>query len=403
MRPSQAHAPNYLAFLLPASVLSQSNEWMFPTPWHQLANHVWGLQAWILFIHCVLLRRWLPSQWASSRAHEAEHVSSMSLSHIQDDENESVKPAAPWRPPFTVIQFWLMLLTHSLFYIIELDSTLLTVRYVPMAYHHYIALLIFGAYLSNVNALCVLSLLPLLLHSLFWSLGATNFLLLSVYNLCMTLCGIAATILIFAVKSLPDRGEEMLPVSSLPLPLVGTIQDTVLSTRIRPPISYFLPFCSILIASVNYYTYCKWYNGLACDRGYTFSADRDTNFVYCSTFLFISCLGSALLLGRMLGSSDWFLAMCRKPAFVETFTETHFKQESASENSWDAPWMGGGRVSALQLLCVSSNCLHVHAHPKQSMMQDKAIRIFRAFINFFHEMHRRETQKHILEPVHSEE
>ncbi|KAI8611356.1 hypothetical protein BC830DRAFT_1084123 [Chytriomyces sp. MP71] len=132
----KASPPNLMAAILPASILDQSDKLMFPTSWHQTANFVWGIQIWILVVQCILQRRWVPSQWKESRESERNEIAFLnrpeSASDLQSGESVEATRSGRLRTPWTIVQFWIMLLTHSVFYMIELDSTLITYKYVPM-------------------------------------------------------------------------------------------------------------------------------------------------------------------------------------------------------------------------------------------------------------------------------
>jgi hypothetical protein len=130
--------PHLLAAVLPEILLSQSTEWMFPTSWHVSMNIVWGIQIWILFLHCIWVGRWLPCQWEYSR-----RLEKALFDEVTDDEMEGLNSskvntkilkteALLWCPSWTVWQFWVMLVTHSIFYIMEIDCTSITIYYVPM-------------------------------------------------------------------------------------------------------------------------------------------------------------------------------------------------------------------------------------------------------------------------------
>ncbi|KAJ3065313.1 hypothetical protein HDU98_011322 [Podochytrium sp. JEL0797] len=87
----KAQPPHLFAAVMPEMFLSKSIDWMFPVSWHQTMNFVWGVQIWILFLHCLYLRRWLPRQWESSREVEEEMYSreaGVELEQLSKDEEE---------------------------------------------------------------------------------------------------------------------------------------------------------------------------------------------------------------------------------------------------------------------------------------------------------------------------
>ncbi|KAI9345587.1 hypothetical protein BDR26DRAFT_856302, partial [Obelidium mucronatum] len=242
--------PHVFSGIMPEVFLSQSTEWMFPASWHIRMNIIWGIQLWIMVLHCLWLRRWLPQQWASSRMLQDSEigVDDVELQQLSTSNGESPRPVRLWSPPWTVWQFWIMLISHSVFYIIELDCTSITLKYIPMAYHHYLALVVFFAYASNVNTLSILALFPFVLHNLFWILGADNYTLLFWYNLCLALCGLVGMIVVIAFYALNRAGTASRNNSSS-----GVHQ------RFFSPISILLPLGTFAIASTNYYTYCRYY------------------------------------------------------------------------------------------------------------------------------------------------
>ncbi|KAJ3224581.1 hypothetical protein HDU81_008461 [Chytriomyces hyalinus] len=354
---NKLHAPNYLAGLLPGSVLSQGDEWMFPVSWHQTANYVWLVQLWLLFAHCVYVRRWMPSQWRASREFE----------EIKTRGTPAIPPLTrPWVPGWTVLQFWGLLVTHSLFYIVELDSTLITLKYIPMAYHHYIAVLIFIAYATNANCLCVVTLFPFILHNLFWTSGAKNYTLLGVYNLAMILLGTFYLTMFNAVNAVVDSDlVQVLPTSeSHAMTSLNRSYDTVPESRLVkgyfPATTALLPILSISIASVNYYTYCRYYEGSVCDRKNMLSNDTVTNFALWSVIVFLVVTCTGILTGRrLIARSYWFTRYFTEPVEKQSgfitvldFTETRYRvsaskwEDGAHANGDDrAVWVGGGRVS----------------------------------------------------------
>ncbi|ORY33283.1 hypothetical protein BCR33DRAFT_856339 [Rhizoclosmatium globosum] len=335
--PMNRTPPNLLAAISPQMFLSQSRQLMFPTPWHQTMNVIWGIQIWILFLHCFWVRRWLPQQWTGSRNAEAEVWRESDLEMEEQGASTGVSTSqktSRWTPPWTVWNFWSMLFTHAVFYIYELDCTSITFRYVPMAYHHFIALFIFLAYAENVNSLCVITIFPFVLHNAFWVLGANDYTLLFWYNFFILLCGFVTTSIAVSLAVLNYRQRKVLESSE---------------RAFMSPISPFLPLLAMAIAANNYFTYCRYYNGDVCDRKLMLSDDAGTNLVYWCILIFLSSVLGTIAIGWKLGSSLWLQQLCLKAndlSIATTFTETRYLVGNK--------WRGGGRLSpvgAIMLLC----------------------------------------------------
>ncbi|ORY50982.1 hypothetical protein BCR33DRAFT_712931 [Rhizoclosmatium globosum] len=249
---------------------------MFPNVWH--------FPNWILFLHCVWLRRWLPSQWQASRDFEAKQI------EAKEEDGR------PWNPPWTVWQFWGMLVTHAAFYLVEVDVTDIISKYPPMASHHLLGVILMWVYSTNVNCLSVLSLFPFVLHSAYFSLGATKDYILASYNIAILLCGLFGMII--------SKDDSHNPLE----------ENESNGAVIAPPISLLLPVMALAVGSNNYYTFCQYYyEGDACPS-------RDQK---------LKTIGGCFF--------------CSDKKYVAGCTETRYLFEWAR---YPMLW-GGGRVSAL--------------------------------------------------------
>jgi hypothetical protein len=123
----------------------------------------------------------------------------------------------------------------------------------PLAIHHYIAFFIFFAIGFDPNSISLVTLIPILIHIVFWILGATSLALLSFYNWCLVLAGM---ILIHNNLSVGVKAQ---------------------------PIGNMLPAGAISLTWVNYYIYCLYYNGSACIRNDWFGT-KARGFVFWSLF-----------------------------------------------------------------------------------------------------------------------
>ncbi|KAJ3102751.1 hypothetical protein HDU97_000290 [Phlyctochytrium planicorne] len=189
--------------LMPGFLLEQRNESMFPSDWHIAWNKLWLTQTVICFLWLIYNKRWIAAF------------------------NIDKKSWMVW-------QFRAMLLTHSLFYVVELYSTDIIQKYTPMAFHHWFALIVFSTFMYDSNTFAVITLLPIVIHGSFWVLGADNMELLGVYNMTLLACGVV------------------------------TFFNNVAVGPKNKPVSNALGLTAMFIAGVNYFTYCHSYRGQNC-------------------------------------------------------------------------------------------------------------------------------------------
>ncbi|KAI8846995.1 hypothetical protein BC829DRAFT_397288 [Chytridium lagenaria] len=107
----------FINMFLPGFVLEQKDEMMFPTPWHMQWNNLWLSQTTLCILWLAYNRRWVPA-WDCNKT------------------------------SWIAKQFWVMLVTHGLFYIVEIYSTDIIRQYTPMS--------------TNMNLLMVYNLLLLI-------------------------------------------------------------------------------------------------------------------------------------------------------------------------------------------------------------------------------------------------
>ena len=75
-----------------------------------------------------------------------------------------------------------LLLTHTEWYILELNMTRMYVDFSEMAIHHLFSLVLFFFSILEPNFFSAIYLLPYLVHAFYWTLGAEVFEILFVYN-----------------------------------------------------------------------------------------------------------------------------------------------------------------------------------------------------------------------------
>ncbi|KAJ3063845.1 hypothetical protein HDU98_000380 [Podochytrium sp. JEL0797] len=166
---------------------------------HSLLN---GLFLWqtIAALHwCIIHRRWvhLPHRnIACLDCRQRHHTKGPSID----------KDPIPDPNSIYLKQFQLQLVAHAAFYIYELATSDMHSTFQSMALHHYVAFLIFLTYINDIGSISVTTLLPFLLHSLFWvlypSLSPTqNFLLLATYNLTLYTVGFICLLNSFSLTS----------------------------------------------------------------------------------------------------------------------------------------------------------------------------------------------------------
>ncbi|KAJ3408107.1 hypothetical protein HDV05_005140 [Chytridiales sp. JEL 0842] len=199
---------NLFAIFIPGFILEKQSYAMFPVPWHATFNYIYLIQTLLMMIYVLRTGRWVPSPWT----------------------HKTASGGYPW----VLKQFWVMLVVHSLFYIVEMDVTSVFLIYFPMAIHHLIAIFIFAAIGFDPNTVSVVTLFPIVVHIIYWILGATSDNLLALYNFCLLIAGC----IIFHNNS-----------------AVGVRAQAV---------GNMLPAAGVILTWVNYYIYCMYYHGTMC-------------------------------------------------------------------------------------------------------------------------------------------
>ncbi|KAI8846782.1 hypothetical protein BC829DRAFT_491130 [Chytridium lagenaria] len=194
-----------LDFALPGFLLEQTSALMFPLIWHISLNHLWLLQCLITISYCLYHQRWMPMSGGTFR-------------------------------PWAVKQFKGLLILHAAFYIVELYTTNMWFKFTQMAIHHSFALLIFTTIYLEPNSLSVTTLIPFILHALYWTIGASSDPILYTYNFILGMSG-----------------------------MVG-LHQLLLVEPIDRPITFALPLQVLGVAWTNYFTYCHSYGGTVCWR-----------------------------------------------------------------------------------------------------------------------------------------
>ncbi|KAI8822958.1 uncharacterized protein EV422DRAFT_522828 [Fimicolochytrium jonesii] len=123
------------------------------------------------------------------------------------------------------------------FYILELVFSDVVTEFPNMAVHHIVAIAIFLGALSDFGSLSAITLVPFLLHAVFWTLGqGVSFTLLAVYNM-----GFGCIILLLVANNTrPPHRRWFAPVA-WPVVTMGGLE-----------------------VCVNYVTYCLDYEGVRC-------------------------------------------------------------------------------------------------------------------------------------------
>ncbi|KAJ3225619.1 hypothetical protein HDU81_007770 [Chytriomyces hyalinus] len=341
--------PNLFAEWLPEFVLRHCTRPSLPDTWHMRANQVWLLPILAMFIHCVLQRRWLQSQWKESRRAE-----SLRVGVVEDHQLHAKKTDDPratsvdfkdnrWAPSWTMWAFWLMLATHSLYYIVEIDSTQILRANKGMAYHHFASYVVFFGYAKNANDICVLTLTPFVIHCLYWSfLGTTTvethstltISILVLYNLSLLLCGSVCFVMFFALESAYSRGR--VPIT------LRQASGATLKAIMTHPADLTMPLTCVAIGAVNYSIYCTMHSGSVCGAAGVFDADLGTNHRIWSCILYVVWVLLSALVGVAVGRSQWFRRILKgDPRVLEGFTETRYQLVEGG------PYQGGGRLSPI--------------------------------------------------------
>ncbi|KAJ3402305.1 hypothetical protein HDU80_005200 [Chytriomyces hyalinus] len=341
--------PNLFAEWIPEFALTHSTRLSLPDSWHMRANQVWLLPILAMFVHCLVQRRWLSSQWKESR--RAERV----LVGVEDPQLLAKKaddpPAASgnkegntrWAPSWTMWLFWLMLATHTLYYIVEIDSTQMLRENKGMAYHHFASYVVFFGYAKNANDICVVTLLPLVIHCLYWSFFGTTTVethsaltmsILALYNVALLFCGSVCFVMFFALENAYSRGR---------VPITVRRQDgATLKAIMTHPTDLLMPLTCVAIGAVNYSIYCTLHSGSVCGAANVFDADLGTNHRVWSCILYVIWVSLSSLVGVVLGRSQWFRRLLKgDPRQLEGFTETRYQVVEGGA------YQGGGRLSPI--------------------------------------------------------
>ena len=193
---------------------------MFPDFYHIVANVVWFIQTSV-------------SLWHLYRIGKIHPIRNKHAWNIFPSSIEQTK--------------W-MLLSHSIFYGFELIATNMVVDFHSMAIHHVVSLLIFHHMYRNPGSVSVTSLIPFLLHHIYWALGAQYDSILYIYNGYFFFLGLFEL----------HKKKGMI---------------------------IFLPIMAIILPLVNYYSYCVIYKGYVC-----FNKNKNDNVIICIIVLFMCCV-----------------------------------------------------------------------------------------------------------------
>jgi len=183
-------------------IVSFSDMYMFPSPYHIFLNRIWLIQTLACLAYLISKKRWVPL------------------------------PPSKRTSPWPVRQMKWMLIIQIIFYTIELMVTGMTVKFQPMAAHHLDAIVLFIFILWEFNIIAVPTMMPFLAHTIYWSLGAVDDNLLAVYNWVFFFVGLWA------------------------LDISARLGNSILSPRIGI-------LCVAEIA-INYFTYCTVFHGEYC-------------------------------------------------------------------------------------------------------------------------------------------
>ncbi|TPX39565.1 hypothetical protein SeLEV6574_g07124 [Synchytrium endobioticum] len=175
---------------------------MLPIIYHQIPNVFWLMTSSIAMLYFLKTRRIMPRRPTLSFLSSPVLAKVMYLHHI----------------------------THTLFYIIELCVTDMYRLYTPMFFHHLAAASLMILCIFEPGIFCAVYVMPFWVHGIFWVRGATEFDLLTIYNYCLLLAGIA-----------------------------GTYDAARL--RVVTPV---IPIICLALSSVNIFTYCWSYQGYYC-------------------------------------------------------------------------------------------------------------------------------------------
>ncbi|KAJ3118372.1 hypothetical protein HDU96_002214 [Phlyctochytrium bullatum] len=264
--------------MLPGFVLEQRRELMFPTPWHIQWNWMWLTQTCVLMAWLIYRQRWVPA----------------------------------WNCPsnWVVKQFSFMLVTHSLFYVVEIYATDIFASYTPMFWHHVLAIVVFSCFFIDNNTLSVVTVIPIIIHGIFWVMGADNLPLLMVYNTILLLAGLI------------------------------TFFNNVAAGPANAPIGNMLGLTAVAISMVNYFTYCR---GTVCIRD-TFDEHL---FGPIPHHIFVSGIGGAILVGAIFAAGlrvrDRWSKENYLPPYARKVMDDYASVEDGLTRSFDAEFDGKTR------------------------------------------------------------
>jgi hypothetical protein len=101
-------------------------------------NHFWIVQIFVSLVYCFFTRRYLP--------------------HLNSSGNTSI----------FIRQFFIYLLANSSIYVVEIFSTNVVFSKLERFLHHIFAMLIFWTQLTDPGLVCLVTLIPYFIHSVYW-------------------------------------------------------------------------------------------------------------------------------------------------------------------------------------------------------------------------------------------
>ncbi|KAJ3065376.1 hypothetical protein HK102_007918, partial [Quaeritorhiza haematococci] len=328
--------------ILPRILAQQRFEWMFPVEWHILGNWFWLVQSIVVLLYCIYRRQWLPTLNVSSSLPPKPGFNSNNFSAFN---SPFMSPTLPTGTPSVgagalgnqsrtgstsnyymrsifVRQFRFHLITHGVFYIIEMSLTSIWRFFTNMAFHHVAALIIFSLIYSDIyNTVSVATMLPFVCHAIYWVAGAENFDLLTLYNWVFLLCGLSgiaqrryyntiARLIRTGVKSTTksqtwwsfnlvgekekDEERDDDKFDKIRTPLLGSSRlsssiptGTPNSTLCGLPLPFkftysaatALSFFAVTEVAINTFTYCWSYDGVYCPDYKRWASNRATELI----------------------------------------------------------------------------------------------------------------------------
>ncbi|KAJ3158342.1 hypothetical protein HK101_001334, partial [Irineochytrium annulatum] len=243
-----------------------ANEPMYPEAWHIVCNWIWIGQLLFALVGCLRETKLIPKV--------ALPGSPLVLyARKRQDPTSAEKPS--WLGSFATAQgqFRVVLATHTAFYVLEMLMTSMVTKFSSMAMHHVVAIIIFMLFYFYPGNASVISILPIILHSLYWVTGGTSIPLLGIYNIVLLLAGI---IILFG--ALTAHAWECLlshpPPGTKPPPRKEPTKITVSNSSGRDkndptptpprPAETNLGISALALFWVNYVTYCVAYQGGYC-------------------------------------------------------------------------------------------------------------------------------------------